>query len=77
MHALHNAHLIQETLPRHLTEIKPCFPDRVAKHKEFAAALREIGPEKRVQAQAKAQATKDRNKKEKADKASAATQRAG
>ncbi|KAJ7441176.1 hypothetical protein B0H11DRAFT_1933111 [Mycena galericulata] len=76
MHALHNAHLVREILPRHLTKPKPCFPDRCAKHDEFAAKLREIGPAKRAQAQAKAQATKLKNKKDKADKESGARERA-
>ncbi|KAJ7715041.1 hypothetical protein B0H16DRAFT_1340263, partial [Mycena metata] len=71
MHGLHNAHLIRETLPRHLTELKPCFVDRKAKHFEFAAALREVGPEKRAQAIAKGQATKAKNKQNKIDKAAA------
>ncbi|KAJ7495118.1 hypothetical protein FB451DRAFT_1335854 [Mycena latifolia] len=76
MHALHNAHLIRETLPRHLTELKPCFHDRRAKHDEFAAKMRESGPEKRAQAQAKGQATRLRNKQDKADKAADAQERA-
>ncbi|KAJ7930177.1 hypothetical protein B0H13DRAFT_1859009 [Mycena leptocephala] len=46
LHALHNAHLVRETLPRHLMEPKQYFPDRNAKHKEFAAILRGTGPEK-------------------------------
>ncbi|KAJ7898723.1 hypothetical protein B0H13DRAFT_1623050, partial [Mycena leptocephala] len=43
LHALHNAHLVRETLPRHLTEPKQYFPDRNAKRKEFAAILRGTG----------------------------------
>ncbi|KAF8147592.1 hypothetical protein K438DRAFT_1910535 [Mycena galopus ATCC 62051] len=76
LHALHNAHLIRETLPRHLTKPKPCFTDREIKHNEFAATLRETGPEKRAETQARAQATKLRNKQAKEDKASAAKERA-
>ncbi|KAJ7866915.1 hypothetical protein B0H13DRAFT_1636392, partial [Mycena leptocephala] len=64
MHALDNAQLLRETLPRHLTEPKPCFADRRAKHFEFAATLREVGPEKRAQAIAKGQATKAKNKQD-------------
>jgi hypothetical protein len=75
-HALHNANLVRETLPRHMTEPKPCFLDRRAKHNEFAAKLRETGPEKRALAQAKAQATKLRNKQDKADKTAGAQERA-
>ncbi|KAJ6595239.1 hypothetical protein DFH09DRAFT_906296, partial [Mycena vulgaris] len=76
MHALHNANLIRETLSRHMTQPKPCFLDRRAKHNEFAAKLRETGPEKRAVAQAKAQATKLRNKQDKADKTAGAQERA-
>ncbi|KAJ6477668.1 hypothetical protein C8R45DRAFT_1216605 [Mycena sanguinolenta] len=74
-HALHNAHLIRETLPRHLTAPKPIFSDRRAKHCEFSAALREFGPERRAQATAKSQATKLRNKLEKAEKEAGAKRR--
>jgi hypothetical protein len=76
MHALHNAHLIRETLPRHLTAPRQLFSDRCAKHFEFAAALRAVGPEKRALAAARGQATKARNKQDKADKAAGVAQRA-
>ncbi|KAJ7907856.1 hypothetical protein B0H13DRAFT_1879196 [Mycena leptocephala] len=41
-------------------------------HFEFAAALREVGPEKRAQAVVKGQATKARNKQEREEKAAGA-----
>lgn len=63
MHALHNAALIRETLPRHLTKPIPYFEDRHAKHLEFAAQLQVSGPIKRAGAQAKAAETRARNKK--------------
>ncbi|KAJ7165291.1 hypothetical protein C8R46DRAFT_1163680 [Mycena filopes] len=75
MHALHNAHLIRETLPRHLTAPKPCFTDRRSKHDEFAAVLREIGPVKRADIVAKTQATKQCNKQDKAEKLAGAQER--
>ncbi|KAJ6590924.1 hypothetical protein B0H10DRAFT_2330640 [Mycena sp. CBHHK59/15] len=75
MHALHNAHLIREALPRHLTEPKPCFVDRRAKHSEFAAVLREIGPAKRQETAAKVKVTKQKNKQDKADKLMGAQER--
>ncbi|KAF8508435.1 hypothetical protein BU17DRAFT_56753 [Hysterangium stoloniferum] len=37
MHALHNAHLIRETLPSDLWKPKYYFHDRLAEHKKFAA----------------------------------------
>ncbi|KAJ6508188.1 hypothetical protein C8R45DRAFT_815921 [Mycena sanguinolenta] len=76
-HAVHNAHLVRETLPRSLTAPKPCFVDCHAKHSEFASALREVGPEKRAQATAKSQATKMRNKQDRAEKAAGAMARVG
>ncbi|KII82864.1 hypothetical protein PLICRDRAFT_120152 [Plicaturopsis crispa FD-325 SS-3] len=63
MHALHNAHLIRSTLPRSLTEPKPYFQDRRAKHDEFATKLRITGPEKRAETAKKAQITRERNRK--------------
>ncbi|KAJ7226568.1 hypothetical protein C8J57DRAFT_1389121 [Mycena rebaudengoi] len=60
MHALHNAHLIRETLPRHLTAPTCCFTDRREKHSQFAAVLRETGLVKHAEAVAKTQATKQK-----------------
>lgn len=62
MHALHNASLIRETLPRNLTKPIPYFEDRRAKHLEFAARLQVSGPAKRAQTQAKAADTRARKK---------------
>ncbi|KAF5372390.1 hypothetical protein D9615_009298 [Tricholomella constricta] len=77
MHALHNAHLIRETLPRHLTAPKPIFEDRQAKHREFSAVLQETGPVKRAGATAQAQATRAKNKKAKVDKQAGAKAQGG
>ncbi|KAJ6583373.1 hypothetical protein DFH09DRAFT_1308895 [Mycena vulgaris] len=74
-HALHNAHLVRETLPPHLTELTAYFADRYAKHKEFAEDLRVVGPEKRAQAVAKGQATKAKNRQDKADQQAGAQKR--
>ncbi|KAH9949935.1 hypothetical protein B0H21DRAFT_803620 [Amylocystis lapponica] len=62
MHALHNAALIRETLPRALTEPKCYVQDRLTKHHEIAAGLRVTGPLQRAQAIAKAAETRARNK---------------
>ncbi|KAI0309904.1 hypothetical protein OF83DRAFT_1088741 [Amylostereum chailletii] len=62
MHALHNAALIQETLPRTLTAPLQYFHDREAKHAAFAAELRISGPAKRAATTAKAQATRAKNR---------------
>ncbi|KAF8972139.1 hypothetical protein BDZ97DRAFT_2015119 [Flammula alnicola] len=64
MHALHNAHLLRETLPRHLTEPKLIFADRRSKHKESATILRVTGPAKRADAVAKAAETRNKRKQQ-------------
>lgn len=60
MHALHNAHHLRAALPRHLTSIQPAFDNRLTKHLEQAARLRETLEGKRrtkaAQKQAKAKA---------------------
>ncbi|KAJ7104568.1 hypothetical protein C8R43DRAFT_1092216 [Mycena crocata] len=58
MHGLHNAHLIRDILPRSLTEPIPYLQDRATSHQRFAAQLRETGPARRAEIQAKAQATR-------------------
>ncbi|KAJ7357902.1 hypothetical protein DFH08DRAFT_801782 [Mycena albidolilacea] len=75
LHALHNSHLVREMLPHHLTKQKLYFLNCKAKHSEFAAELQETGPQKWMQAQARSQATKLRNKQDKEDKATAAQDR--
>ncbi|TFK31456.1 hypothetical protein BDQ12DRAFT_701562 [Crucibulum laeve] len=65
MHALHNAHLLRESLPRHLVAPVPYFQNRYEKHAEFAASLRITGPAKRATAQARAKETREQNKQKK------------
>lgn len=62
MHALHNAALIRETLPRNLTAPKPFFEDRRAEHDKIAAWLRISGPAKRAETQRKQKETREKNK---------------
>ncbi|KAJ7165182.1 hypothetical protein C8R46DRAFT_859502, partial [Mycena filopes] len=62
MHALHNAHLIRDTLPREFTAPRPYLTDRIAKHNELAAQLRISGPVKRAETVAKRADTLQKNK---------------
>ncbi|KAJ7906752.1 hypothetical protein B0H13DRAFT_2233563 [Mycena leptocephala] len=55
-HVFHNAHLLRQVLPRHLTVPIPLFPDRQAKHYELAATLRVTKDAKRKRAQEKREA---------------------
>ncbi len=78
MHALHNAHLIRDTLPRTLVAPIPYKPPtiRAQFHRDMAASLQVSGPEKRANTQAKAKETRERKKKEKvSESAHAATVR--
>ncbi|KAJ7659002.1 hypothetical protein B0H17DRAFT_1163196 [Mycena rosella] len=75
MHALHNAHFLREVLPRVLTAPISYLQDRVASHHRFAAQLRETGPAKRAETQAKTKATRAKNKKGKDVLASAQAER--
>ncbi|KAJ7890150.1 hypothetical protein B0H14DRAFT_3126792 [Mycena olivaceomarginata] len=75
MHGLHNAHLIRDILPRSLTVPVPYLSDRIVSHRRFAAQLRQLGPAKRAETQAKSKATRDRNKKKDLSMASAQAQR--
>ncbi|KAF7975164.1 hypothetical protein HWV62_10347 [Athelia sp. TMB] len=62
MHALHNADIIRETLPRSQTKPIPYFADRKSEHARSAAALRVTGPAKRAASAAKSAATRLRSK---------------
>jgi hypothetical protein len=76
MHALHNAHLLRDTLPRGLTAPIPYFADREAKHKEFAAVLRISGPAKRAATAKKSRETREKKKLAKAREGDALGQEA-
>lgn len=67
MHALHNAALIRETLPRELTRPKPYIQpqERRAAHDRSAELLQVSGPAKREATKAKAKATREKNKQAK------------
>lgn len=65
MHSLHNAHRIRQSIPRALTQPKPYFEDREAKHNEFAAELRVTGPLKRADALSRSKATRAQKKAQK------------
>lgn len=65
LHALHNAHLLRETLPRQLTMPRPYLEDRRKEHDQVALELQETGPVKRAASLAKSAATRARNRLEK------------
>lgn len=67
MHALHNADLIRQILPRHHWAPKCYVADRKAAHQEFAAKARSLGTKKREETAAKAAATRARKKAAVAD----------
>ncbi|KAI0692911.1 hypothetical protein BC835DRAFT_1520799 [Cytidiella melzeri] len=62
MHALHNAALIRNTLPRHFSKPKPFYNDRAAKHQEFADKVSSVNNKRRDAAAAKARDTRARKK---------------
>lgn len=53
-HALHNAHLLRATLPRHLVVPIPLHQDRRAKHNEIVENLRSTQEIKRATTKARA-----------------------
>jgi len=59
MHALHNAKLLRQVLPRSMTEPQPYVPDRRAHHCNSAARLRATNTEKRAEKQAQKDAVKE------------------
>ncbi|KAF8143985.1 hypothetical protein K438DRAFT_1910992 [Mycena galopus ATCC 62051] len=65
LHALHNAHLLRDTLPRSLTAPIACFMNQQQKHEEFASLVRVSGPAKRAAIVKKAQETREKNKQAK------------
>ncbi|KAG2004503.1 hypothetical protein CC2G_003056 [Coprinopsis cinerea AmutBmut pab1-1] len=65
-HALHNAVLLREAIPRSLTQPLLVFQDRKAKHDEFAATLQITGPAKRADTAAKRKETTARKSAAKA-----------
>ena len=65
MHGLHNAHLIQEALTQHLVAPTCFVDDCVAFHRQSAASLQITGVEKQALNQAKAAATRAKNKQAK------------
>ena len=62
MHAIHNAVLIRETLPRHLSKPTRYFENRLEKLQEFAGILQLTGPAKRAESAAKAKETRLKKK---------------
>ncbi len=62
MHALHNADLIRQILPRRHWAPKPYLSDRKSSHQRFAAKARSLGTKKREETAAKAAATRARKK---------------
>jgi hypothetical protein len=68
LHALHNAHLLRDTLPRNLTAPVPYFTDRQQKREEFAALVRVSGPAKRAATAKKSKETREKKKQAKASR---------
>lgn len=62
MHAIHNAELIRQTLPRHISKPRPYYSDRLGKHKEFADAASRTNTKRREATAAKQRETRERNR---------------
>ena len=67
LHALHNCLHLRKVLPRDLTAPVPWSQDRRKLHSQVAEKLQKENPGKRAEAAAKAKATRERNKKNKAE----------
>ena len=65
MHALHNATLLWNILPHHLTALKHLYTDRIAQHHEVAAQLHVTQVEKHAHTAVKSKATREANKAKK------------
>ena len=62
MHALHNATLLRNILPHHLTALKHLYTDQIAWHHKVAAQLHVTQVEKHAHTAAKSKATREANK---------------
>src|ERR1700732_1034538 len=62
MHALHNATLLRNILPRHLTAPKCLYTDRTVRHHEIAAQIRVTQVEKCARTAVKSKAMREANK---------------
>lgn len=65
LHALHNAALLRQTLPRYLTAPKPLHVDRRDFHDKLALELQSTQQAKRDRTKAKSAATRQANKRKK------------
>lgn len=76
LHALHNATLLRNILPRRLTAPKPMYEDQRAQHYEIATKLRTTQAAKRARTAAKSRETREASKaKQQANQLSAVEDR--